>query len=208
MISEDLIMAKKKDLELSDLLTKLSPIFPSDLCIVNGQDVVEGNISYDKTNGHCSCILSVEAMTLIGKLYPDTKYIYIKDVKKAKKEPDIYITTDKKNIPIDDIEDRRKTHLSNYTDIDNWNQLQITDDLIENIFNGNDVSISIPDYNGIEINLSKSLLPTITQKNIHELKYAASRIKTGDLKEKIIAVVFLMDQPLFTLYMNYSYLVC
>ena len=201
-------MAKKKELELKELLNKLAPIFPSDLCIVDGKDVIEGNLSYTKTNGHCWCILSAEAMELLGKLYPDCKYIYVKDVKKAKVDPDTYITTDRKKILIDDIEERRHNYLLKYDETNICNPLLIDDTLIENIFNGHDVNITIPEYEKGRVNLSKSLLPTITKKNINDMKYTAVEVDTRDSEENIIAVIFLIDEPLCTLYMYYSYLVC
>ena len=200
-------MAKKKELAFKDLLTKLGNIFPGDLFIIDGQDVVEGRKSFVRNDGHYTCVLTPEAVECVKSEYPDYDYIYIDDVKKAKTDPSTYIITNKKKMNLKNVDDEREIFLSNCEKIDSWNSLRIDEQTIDDIFEGKDVTIIIPKYDKTNVNLSKSLLPLVTKKNIDELRYSVRDVKTST-SEKIIDVIFSMDHEYFTLYMVYSYLVC
>jgi len=199
-------MAKKKELELNDVLTKLSYIFPSDMYILDRKDVVEGKKSFERNDGHYTCSLSTEAVEVIKKYLPKKKYIYISDVKKAKKDLDEFLSTDIDDDTIMELEAERSRFLTKCEDIEIWNELNINEKIIDDIFIGKETTILIPEYNKLEIEVSKSLLPLITKKNINELRYSTRKVE--GLPEVVVDVVFCMEQELFNFYMVYSYLVC
>ena len=170
-------MAKKKELELDTLLTKLSYVFPSDLVIIDGCDVVEGPKSLDRNDGHYSCSLNEEARNAIKNAFGKKQYIYIKDVKKAKKEPDLYISFKPSESDCALYEKTRYQYLKECANLPYWDKVVMNEDAIETLFLGDEVNLYFSGGYRANVSVSKSLLPLVAKTNFDDLIYSIRKVE-------------------------------
>ena len=156
----------------STILTKISYIFKRDSYILNHRYVIAGQESDKENIGTYSCLLNEEAVSIIKDIYPDNDIIYISNIKSAKTEPEKYIITNLNKLEISDIQNTNNSILKLIDSVKEWKNFNFTNSEIESVFsNGEVLDLFTDDKNIPTISISKSIFPTVTEKNCDSLVY-------------------------------------
>ena len=191
---------------LKDLLIKISTIFPKDAYIINNMYCIEGPLSKSETAGYYICQLSPEVMNFLKEKFKRSEIIYLKNIKNAKtdfNEPNVQIV--KNEDDIQNIENRIKELRSVTTDPKNkWASFKFTENDLTDLFDEcKFITLFENDSVIPPIEISKTLLPLITRKNIDCLTYA---VQLGNNEDELTKLIMDFDHELFHLFMIYEYL--
>ena len=182
-------------MKLTDVFTKLSYVFKTDLFIINKKYVIGGSDSNLKNVGTMMCELSDDSIEVIKEELPDSDMIYIKNIKDAKKNLDdnivINILPTTKNNMLDSLEDTIKM----IDKCKRWDNFKLSEEEYKDFF---DKSITIQvckDETVTPISIAKVLFPMLTEKNFENLVY---NLKTdGEYTDNLITK---FEIEYFTLY--------
>lgn len=197
-------MAKKN--YLSDLLIKLSTVFPKDAYIINNMYCMEGPLSKPETAGYYLCALTPEVTNYLKEELKSNEIVYLKSIKNAKtdfNEPNVQILKNEDDIY--EIEENMKKLKSIVMDPSNeWKQFNFTEEELISLFDDcKFVTLFANDSLIPPISISKSLLPLMTKKNMNSSIYTTKLCK-GD--EELTKLIIDFDHELFHMYMMYEYL--
>ena len=182
-------------MKLTDVFTKLSYVFKTDLFIIDKKYVIGGSESNLKNVGTMMCELSDDSIEVIKEELPDSDMIYIKNVKDAKKNLDdnivINILPTTKNNMLESLEDIIKM----INKCKKWDNFKLTEEEYKDFF---DKSITIQvckDETLTPISIAKVLFPMLSEKNFENLLY---NLKTdGEYTDNLITK---FEIEYFTLY--------
>lgn len=191
---------------LKDLLIKISTIFPKDAYIINNMYCIEGPLSKSETAGYYICQLSPEVMNFLKEKFKRSEIIYLKNIKNAKtdfNEPNVQIV--KNEDDIQSIKKKIKELRSVTTDPKNkWASFKFTENDLTDLFDEcKFITLFENDSVIPPIEISKTLLPLITRKNIDCLTYA---VQLGNNDDELTKLIMDFDHELFHLFMIYEYL--
>lgn len=191
---------------LKDLLIKISTIFPKDAYIIHNMYCIEGPLSKSETAGYYICQLSPEVMNFLKEKFKRSEIIYLKSIKNAKtdfNEPNVQIV--KNEDDIHEIENKLKNFQSITMDPKNkWSSFKFTENELTDLFDEcKFITLFENDSVIPPIDISKTLLPLITRKNIDCLTYA---VQVGENEEELSKLIMDFDHELFHLFMIYEYL--
>ena len=118
----------------NDLMTIISNVFKSDIYILKYNYCIGGPESEDENISQTVCLLSPTCSNLLKEVFPDSEIVYIKDVKKIKKDFDEFISLKISDIEKENVIKQRDKVLDLIYKIENWKSFEFTDEDIEDIF--------------------------------------------------------------------------
>ena len=193
-----------KSMTLRELFTKLSYIFPDDIYIVGNHYVVEGEKSNKRNCATNAVILSSKSSELLEEKYKKSDIVCISNIKKGKDDLDNFSSIITEEEKIKEINTTIKEYIEKNISAERWDSFQVSDEDLENIFNGKEVEYVLECDK--KIILSKSILPMITAKTFDELCYRQEEIHIEG-EPPITRVVLAFDFPYFQAYLNFNYLI-
>ena len=153
--------------DYNTLLTKITNVFKTDMIIYKYQYCIGGEESEEKNEGEIICTLTPSFMNLIKTMFPMEEYIYFKDIKKLKKEGEndyLELIHDKKKMK--EIEDKVEKLTKLFSDKDKWLPILFTEEDVNELFiEKNLVTLFKNDSKAINLDIAKSALPLISEKN-------------------------------------------
>ena len=153
-------------MKLTDVFTKLSYVFKTDLFIINKKYVIGGSDSNLKNVGTMMCELSDDSIEVIKEELPDNDMIYIKNIKDAKTDLQNNIITEILPTTKDGVLESLKELKKQKKKITNWGKLTLNEDEIDRLFNKN-VSIEIcKEETDTPVIISKNMFPMLTEKKL------------------------------------------
>jgi hypothetical protein len=192
-----------KEITVPDVLNKLSNIFTKDMYLIQNRYCIGGNETDDETAGKSICILSPDIMDIFIDYFGNTQVIFFENLKKAKAT---FNTEDEYKYVKVRIEERNKKQLIDNKDglmktidsIKGWNQFEFTEKELDLIMNEGNVITLFKDNNDIpEVTISKSIFPSIKQKDFSNVYYSVSKAK--NLKN-MYTLVLSYDHNIFQFY--------
>ena len=182
-------------MKLTELFTKISYVFKTDIYVLQHKYTVGGSDSNLKNTGTMFCILNEEISELMKREVSEKDFFYIKNIKDAKKnlEDNIVINilpTTKTNM-LESLEDINKM----ISTCKKWDNFKLTEEEHKDFF---DKAITIhvcKDETVTPISIAKVLFPMLTEKNFENLVY---NLKTdGEYTDNLITK---FEIEYFTLY--------
>lgn len=179
-----------KPLTFNELLTKLSNVFKKDMYIYKYKFCIAGNDSDAETEGSFICTLNEEYADLIKSLYKDKEYIFFSDVKKAKKEPETYITSINDDFSQHIIKKKFDSLNKVISKSNGWEELKLSEDDVNEIFFERKLfPLFKDDKTKATFDLAKSAFPIISEKNINEYVIMYNYLGT-DEEDNISSLLF------------------
>ena len=158
-------------MKLTDVFTKLSYVFKTDLLNINKKYVIGGSESNLKNVGTMMCELSDDSIEVIKEELPDNDMIYIKNIKDAKTNLEDNLVLDILPTTKSGVEENLKSLIKEKNKVKNWGSITLTEDEYDDFFNKN-ISINIcKDETLTPIVVCKNMFPMLTEKNFENLKY-------------------------------------
>lgn len=158
-----------KLLSFDGLLTKLSTPFKSDMFIYKGIYCCGGDLTEERNEGHILCTLNPDYISMMSAKFPNIEVVYLSDVKKAKKEPDKYINTKVDKEKYEYCQSLCETLIKDIDEVSTWSDIIFSDDDINDIFIDRNLHwILNDDDTKVPVQIAKSTLPLLTEKNIKD----------------------------------------
>jgi len=197
-------MAKKKEIAIRDILMKMEK-FLKDAYIIHGKCFIDGDDSKRTGIGWVCGVLNDDASTVMREAYP-TDVINILNVRNAKDHPEEFIKEVGK-VDAEKVEIECTKLYELVRSCTSWSPLALSEEDIDKIFNKVErISYEfIPDH---PVQISKSLFPTITAKNVDAVEYMADFIQDDDFPENTIGrVVVKIPGDFYTAFIEYMFMI-
>ena len=200
------------DSVLSNVLTKLSNVYKSDMYIVNNRYCIGGPNTYkDGPAGKSLCILSDDVVDDIIDHFGQPQIIYFKDIKKAKatfNTEDEYMQIEtsfdeklKRSIP-----ESKDLLMKTFKSIETWDHFNFTEDQVKALFNDGEIVTLFSDNKNVpEIYVTKDIFPLVSDKNINTLFYSVGKQKHNQ-KQGINYLYLSLGTDYFQLYKEIAYI--
>ena len=180
-----------KALDFNMLLTKLSNVFKHDMYIYNNKYCIGGTESENENEGQILCVLNQEASDLLKSIYK-SDYISFSDIKKAKKEPEVYMSIVKDSITQKLIKTQYESLQNEIDKKENkckWNTLELSESDIEDIFVNRNLHAFFENDDKVPtVELVKSTFPLLSEKNVGdtEIMYKSFGKDENDIASLVI----------------------
>lgn len=179
---------------LNEILTKLAYIYTKDVYILAYKDCIGGKYSEELNEGLILSELDNDFSSILKDELGDKSYIYISDIKKAKKDPDIYI----KKLSIseaNDILEKFRDKNSKFKNVKKWNTLNFSDEDVEDIFTLRNIHwLFDEDTDEINIQVAKSTFPLLSEKNAKDTDINYYTIKPKNTTELATIYLYYMTE--------------
>lgn len=198
-------MAKKKEATLDILLTKVSGILNKDVYIIDYTYCIGGKETNEEKVSELVLELDPDYSSLLKNLYPDCRCIYIKDIRKAKKELDENIDLNTNEKSVEELRLKINNIINKVGDETVWIPFTIRDEDYEKFFEDKEVVKGFMDNDNIpETYVSSRLFPKLTSSNIGEFYY--KYYKDGYKDIDITNIVTKLYSEIMNIYNYFSYI--
>ena len=158
-------------MKLTELFTKISYVFKTDIYVLQHKYIVGGSDSNLKNTGTMICILNEETSELMKREVSEKDFFYIKNIKEAKTDLEDNLVLDILPTTKSGVEENLKSLIKEKNKVKNWGSITLTEDEYDDFFNKN-ISINIcKDETLTPIVVCKNMFPMLTEKNFENLKY-------------------------------------
>ena len=155
---------------MDTLLTKLSSVFKDDLYIINNLYCLGGTESENKNETQIVLQLSPQSCSVVKELFPDNNYVYIKNIKEAKKEFDKNVSFKIFESEKNDLQSRLNKVLDFVKASDTWENFNFTEEEAEYVFtDGYSLDIFGEDSGIPQVRIARNLFPLVTVKRLNTL---------------------------------------
>lgn len=187
--------------KVDELLTKLPKVFKRDAYIINHTYIVGGDESEKINPGFSMCILTKKYIDALDEMYPDSKNIFISDIRKSKKEPLEYIHTTFDNNEFEIAKKNMASIEKTINKFNDWKSLKIYDSDGSSFFD--DAYIKhIPGETDTVV-VSKEMFPLVSKTLSPTVSYNIKEMKDDDLC--ILGII--IDLPYFQIQSTYKYVI-
>lgn len=162
---------------LNDILTKLSNVFKHDMYVVGHRYCIGGPATDGDYPSKIFCVLEAEESKEFEKEFPEVSVVFFKDIKKAKKEPGLYIKTEIPEDKVEEIQGYVNKYSSIAYGIQSWKPLELTQDEIDTILTERNI-VGISAGSKYVFAISKQLIPLVAESTIDDLSYAVLNDKS------------------------------
>lgn len=157
-----------KTLDFNSLLTKLANVFKTDMYIYEYKFCIGGKYSEADNEGQILCTLNPEYEEMMKTLYK-SDYIFFSDIKKAKKEPETYISVVTDEFTQHLIKKQYKSLVNNIERTGKWRELTLSEADIIDIFVDRNLHTFFTDDESVpKLDLVKTSFPLLSEKNAGE----------------------------------------
>ena len=162
----------KKEIQMDDILTKVSHIFKKDVYIVNHKYFISGEKSQDEIPGPTLVTID-DGIESIKDFYKENNIIYIEDIKKFKAGDKSLLRLVDDEDEIDLINRDLDTIIKLVDEVKSWDNLIIPEEYHETFFNESEhIELFSWDDKIPTLRASKVIFPTITIAKRNEWVYS------------------------------------
>nr|DAR94445.1 MAG TPA: hypothetical protein [Caudoviricetes sp.] len=198
-------MAKIK-VDLDTFITKVSGVLNKDVYILNYTYCIGGEETNIEKMSDIILELNPEFVSLLKDLYPDTKCIYFKDIKKSKKDLENNLDLNTKSTIIDELELFIKPIIDKVGDSNNWNNFILPEEYYDTFFNKMESVMGFEDNKNIpSTEICSRLFPKLTEKNINDLYYKYYKGKLDDIE--VINIISSIQSEIYRVYNSFTYMI-
>ncbi len=166
---------------IDTLLTKIGSIFKNDVYIIDNLYCIGGNESEDKNETQVVLQLSLECNTIMKELFPDNDFIYIKNIREAKKNLEDNISLKFFDNEKEDLKNRMNKVMNLVKKVNDWKNFDFTEEEANYVFDeGYSLEIFGEDTGIPSVKIAKNLFPLVTSKKLNDLVYHVFLPKSED----------------------------
>ena len=115
-------------MKLTELFTKISYVFKTDIYVLQHKYIVGGSDSNLKNTGTMFCILNEETSELMKREVSEKDFFYIKNIKEAKTDLEDNLVLDILPTTKSGVEENLKSLIKEKNKVKNWGSITLTED--------------------------------------------------------------------------------
>ena len=191
-------------LDLDVLLTKIGSIFKKDAYIINNMYCIGGNESEEQKMTQIVLYMTPDAMAVLKEAFPDNDYVYIKNVKEAKKDLEKNVNYRIFESEKKDLQERLQNVLTEVNKSETWKNFEFSEEEADFIFNdGGSLELFGEDSGIPAVTVGKNLFPMVTVKRLETLFYD---VHVPETSEELVSLITTMAMDYFQIYNLIQYI--
>ena len=193
-----------KALDLDTLLTKIGSIFKSDCYFINNMYCIGGHESEEKNVTQIVLYMTPEAMTVLKESFPENDYVYIKNVKEAKKDLEKNVSFHIFESEKEELQRNLRKVLDEVEKSETWKNFEFSEEEAEYIFtDGYSLELFGEDTGIPPVTVGKNLFPMVTIKRLDTLFYD---VHVPESKDELVNLITSMNMEYFQIYNLIQYI--